>query len=140
MGEIDKMIDKLKAYLETEEGKAATKKFAEEMYFQENVFKPNWVERIKKKIDEHGADYVIEKLLDKYDSDNYVDREYRCGREPMEILLYTLLDYARVYCKPSVEDDHWGMFIEEVYYIGSYVIMLAIGQGSKIILRKTNEL
>jgi hypothetical protein len=32
------------------------------------------------------------------------------------------------------------MFIEEVYYIGSYVIMLAIGQGSKIILRKTNEL
>jgi glucan phosphorylase len=140
MSESDKMINRLIEILQSEEGKAATKKFVEEMYFQENVFKPNWIERIKKKIDEFGADYVIEKLLDKYDSNDYVNREYRCGREPMEILLYTLLDYARVYCKPSDEDNHWGMFIEEVYYIGSYVIELAIGQGSKIILRKTNEI
>jgi glucan phosphorylase len=140
MGKYDKMIDRLAEVLQSEEVQAATKKFVEEMYFQENVFKPNWIERIKKKIDEFGADYVIEKLLDKYDSNDYVNREYRCGREPMEILLYTLLDYARVYCKPSDEDNHWGMFIEEVYYIGSYVIKLAIGQGSKIILRKTNEI
>jgi hypothetical protein len=133
------MIEKLKAYLESEEGKAATKKFAEEIHFQNNVFKPNWVERIKKKIDEYGTDSVIEKLLDKYRSNEYRNREYRCGREPMEVLFYTLLDYARVYCKPSDEDKHWGMFIEEVYYIGSYVIKLAIGQGSMVILEKQNE-
>lgn len=133
---MSKWIEELKAFFESEEGQTATKKFADAIHFEENVFKPNWVERIKKKIDEYGADFVIEKLLDKYRSKEYRDREYRCGREPMEVLFYTLLDYARMYCKPSDEDEHWGMFIEEVYYIGSYTIKLAIGQGSMVILEK----
>jgi hypothetical protein len=136
MSESDKMLDRLIEILQSEEGKTSIDKFVQKMYFEENVFKPNWVERIKKKIDEHGPDYVIEKLLNKYGSTKYIDREYRLGREPDDALLYHLLNYSRKYCQRSIEDTHWGMFIEEVYYIGSYVIKLAIGQGSMVILEK----
>lgn len=136
---MSEMIEKLKAYLQTEEGKASQKRFTDSMVFYHNVYLPKWIGKIKEKIDEHSADYVIEKLITKYRSDEYRDREYKCRREPEEKLFYLLLCYCREYCVPCEEDRYWGSFVPEAYNIGSYIITLCVGQGSFIGFEKVKS-
>jgi hypothetical protein len=130
------MLNKLKSYLETEEGKASIQKMKNHILFEKDIFMPKWIGKIKEKIDLYGENLVIETLVDKYKSDKYRDREYKCGREPQETLLYYLFYYAQEYCKESTDSSHYGMFTAEAYHIGSYIIQLNIGQGSFISLSK----
>jgi hypothetical protein len=136
----DNMIEKLKEYLDSPEGKESTRKFIAAQNFEHNIFKPKWIGKIKEKIDEHGADAVIEYLINKYRNDKYRDREWKCRREPEEKLLYYLFYYAQEHCAEATDDKHYGMFVSEAYIIGSYVIQLLLGQGSFVALHKLEEL
>lgn len=133
---MSEMLEKLKAYLDSPEGKESTRRFVESQRFYNEVYLPKWIGKIEEKINQYGEDTVIEYLISKYRNDKYRDRESKCGREPDELLFYLLLNYAREKCKPSDEDEHWDNFVAEVYYIGSYIIQLYVGQGSFVAFKK----
>lgn len=90
-----------------------------------------WVEKLKSKY-ENDIDYVIERLMDKYYSDEYIDREYKLGFQPREPLLWLLLAYAEKYCNLCNDERYLNQFTGTAYYLGSYVIQTMYGQGAII--------
>lgn len=76
----------------------------------------------------------IEKTVKKYNSDKYIDKEYKMGRFPSKDLLWLLYEYA---CECCLEYDSDEMFVSEAYIIdGKYLLERADGQGSVIVVSK----
>lgn len=78
----------------------------------------------------------MERLIDKYDSKEYRDKEFRLGFEPREPLFWFMFDYGMKYCEECTDDKYWNDFTGGAYYVGSYVIQVMIGQGSVIRIDK----
>lgn len=74
---------------------------------------------------------IIEKVVNKYSSDEYQNREYKKGIEPREELLWVLLTYAEKYGKP-LPKDMLGEFVSEAFSIDEdeWIIERIDGQGS----------
>lgn len=132
-----KSLEKLRDFLDSEEGKKSLQEFAEKMARAE-AFKDRWVQKFKKRA-ESNMDEALEKILNKYDSPKYRDKEYSLGYEPRESLLWIALEYAKKYCEECVDEKYLNMFTGEAYYIGSYVIQVMHGQGSVVRLEKIKE-
>lgn len=133
----NEMMEALKKhieFLESDEGKLYIEKIKEKEEIKKR-FKDRWIERLKKHI-EPDIDLVIEKLLKKYDSDEYVNREYKLGYEPRNQLLWLVYDYAEKYCKECEDEKYLNDFTASAYYIGNYVIQMMIGQGSVVTITK----
>jgi hypothetical protein len=128
------ILDNLTAFLETEEGQRSIEEFRQKIK-QDDDYRDRQVERFKK-YSEGRLGEVLEKIITKYDSDEYVCREYRLGYEPRETLLWVALGYARKYCTPCEDLKYVNAFTGELYYIGSYVIQVMHGQGSVIRIDK----
>lgn len=131
---MSEMLEKLKTYLESEEGKKSISNWAKK-YAQDQDHNNRWVEKFKNRC-ENDLDGTIERLMDKYYSNEYVNREHKIGFEPRERLLWLTYDYASKYCKPCEEEKYFNMFTSDAYYVGSYVIQLMIGQGSALRIDK----
>jgi hypothetical protein len=97
--------------------------------------------RIKRFHNEYGdkLDLVIERLIAKYDSKAYCEREYKRGREPRQPFFWFLFEYARQYCQPCHDKKYHNSFTGAAFYIGSYVIQVMYGQGSAVIVEKQEE-
>jgi len=130
----NQMLENLKTFLETDEGKASIERWVEKMR-RADEHKDRWAEKFKQRC-ESDLDGSIEKLLAKYDSKEYRDKEYGKGREPMEDLLWVALEYAEKYCDECTDEKYLNMFTGSAYYIGSYVIQVMNGQGSVIRIDK----
>jgi hypothetical protein len=128
------MLEKLKAFLETEEGKKSIKEWGDKIN-QEHEHRNRWVEKFKTRC-ENDLDICLEKLITKYSSDEYVNREYKMGFEPREPLLWLAFEYALKHCEPCEDEQYHNMFTGSAYYIGSYVIQVMHGQGSVIRIDK----
>jgi hypothetical protein len=128
------MVEKLREFLDTEEGKKSIEEFGNKIKREEER-KDRWIEKFKK-LAESDIDAYLEKLIEKYDSDEYVRREYSLGYEPRESLLWIALGYAKKYCKECEDEKYLNMFTGEAYYIGSYVIQVMNGQGSVVKIEK----
>ena len=133
----ENIFEKLTAFLETEEGQRSLEEFGKKMKAEDDRRTRN-IERFKKYA-EHRLDEVLEKIITKYDSDEYVRREYRLGYEPRETLLWVALNYAEEYCEPCEDPQYANPFTGEMYWIGSYVIQVMHGQGSVIRIEKTQQ-
>jgi hypothetical protein len=136
MSEKISLLDKLTALLETEEGQRYLEEFGKKLE-QEEDYRDRQVERFKQ-YTEGRLDEVLEKIIDKYDSDEYVRREYRLGYEPRETLLWVAFNYAEEYCKPCEDPQYANTFTGSMYTIGSYVIQVMHGQGSVVKIEKIN--
>lgn len=76
----------------------------------------------------------IQKCIDKYESDEYKDKEYSKGYQPRCNLYYTILDYAEVFGEDCYNDDD---FLAERYKIDNkWIIELYNGQGSFVRIYK----
>jgi hypothetical protein len=128
------IVEKLREFLDTEEGKKSIEEFGNKIKKEEER-KDRWIEKFKK-LAESDIDAYLEKLIEKYDSDEYVRREYSLGYEPRESLLWIALGYAKKYCKECTDEKYLNMFTGEAYYIGSYIIQVMHGQGSVIRIDK----
>ena len=128
------MVEKLREFLNSEGGKKSIKEFGNKMRREEEC-KDRWIEKFKK-LAEPDINFYLEKLIKKYDSDEYVRREYALGYEPRESLLWIALGYAKKYCKECEDEKYLNTFTGEAYYIGSYVIQVMHGQGSVIKIEK----
>lgn len=132
------MLEKLKAFLETDEGKKSIEEWGKK-YARQQEHQDRWVEKFKTRC-ENDLDGTLEKLMDKYYSDEYRDREYyKCKCEPREPFLFLAYEYASKHCEPCDDEKYHNMFTADAYYIGSYVIQLMIGQGSAIKIEKVTE-
>ncbi len=134
MKDANRLLDELSAFLETEEGQRSLEEFGKKLE-RDTEYRDRQVERFKK-YSEGRLDEVLEKIIEKYDSDSYVGREYRLGYEPRETLLWVALGYAEKYCAPCEDPEYVNPFTGELYYIGSYVIQVMHGQGSVIKIDK----
>ena len=137
MEDNNSILENLKNFLETDEGKESIKRFRERMDNEEE-HSNRWVERFRKWA-VPDMDFAIEKLTNWYYSDKYRNREYSKGCEPRESLLWVALNFARENCRECDDEKYLNMFTGEAYYIGSYVIQVMHGQGSVIRIDKIEE-
>jgi hypothetical protein len=131
------MLQKMKDFLETDEGKESIRQWGLKME-REDAHQKRWIEKFKQRC-EGDLDGCIEKLMDKYYSDEYRDREYDMSIEPRESLLWLALEYAHEYCKPCDDEKYLNDFTGGAYYIGSYVIQVMYGQGSVLRIDKVED-
>lgn len=130
------LVEKLREFLNSEEGEKSIEEWNEKLV-QEEEHQDRWIEKFKKRF-ENNLDDVLEKLMNKYYSPEYVKREYRMGYIPREPLMFLVYEYAKKHCEPCNDEKYFNMFTDKAYYIGSYVIQLMTGQGSVIRLNKNN--
>ena len=128
------LFDRTIDFLNSEEGKRSFEEFAKELA-RSDEYCNRQVERFKKHA-EYRLDEVLEKIIKKYDSDEYVCREYQLGYEPRETLLWVAFNYAEKYGQPCEDPQYLNAFTEKMYTIGSYVIQVMHGQGSVIKINK----
>lgn len=99
---------------------------------RKEAVKERWIEKFKAYA-ESDLNGVMKRLLEKYESDEYRDREYfKCHCEPREPFLWLAFEYASRYCEPCDDQEYWNDFTGAAYYIGDYVIQVMHGQGSVI--------
>lgn len=128
-------LEALKKHLESDEGKASMKRFVEKMARRAEV-RQRWVEKIHTYYG-NDVDSLTEKLMGKYYSKEYRDREYyKCHCEPREPLLWVLMEYAETYGEECNDENYFNDFTGDAYYLGSYVIQTMHGQGSVIRIDK----
>jgi hypothetical protein len=130
------MLKKISDFLDSEEGKKSIEEFGEKMK-REDERNNRWVEKFRG-LAEPDIDSALSRLIKKYDSDEYVRREYSLGYEPREKLLWIAFNYAEKYCKECTDEKYLNMFTGSAYYIGSYVIQVMHGQGSVIRIDKVD--
>lgn len=109
---------------------------------KEKTFK-NQIKRMYRKF---GVDFskihpLIEKIVEKYNSSEYIGRWYKRGYEPECFLYDFLLAYAEKYGEKCTGKE-WGMygnpFTSEMYRLGFYYIGINHGQGSYIHVKKAD--
>lgn len=120
--------------MDSPEGKKSMNDYVQKL-IEEDRRRDRNVERFKARC-ENDLDGTLEKLMDKYYSDEYVRREHKIGYEPREKLLWLAYSYATKYCKPCEDEKYHNMFTADAYYIGTYVIQLMVGQGSALRIDK----
>ena len=121
------LIEQLKAYLESEEGKAFVKEEQNRMTFhREHINK--YVIKLYE-IGPEKRDELFQKIKTKYDSDEYYHRWIDRGIEPPEVLYDYILEYGFKYGKlNTIEDAHFGY---DSYIIdGTWIITCWYGQGT----------
>lgn len=121
-------INELSVYLNSDEGKRAMDEYTQKI-LRESECIDRWVEKFKSKY-EDKLDCALERLMDKYYSDEYVNREYKIGVQPREPLLWLVWEYAMEHCEQCEDEKYLNDFTGDAYYIGSYVIQIMYGQGA----------
>jgi len=124
-------------FLRSPEGKKSAIDFFKEIKDKQTRLEA----RLTRFHDKHkdNTDVIMAKLLAKYNSKAYRDKEYRLGYEPREPLLWFMFEYAKKYGQECEDKQYINTFTSEIYYIGSYVIQVMQGQGAVIRVDKVNS-
>jgi|LakMenEpi03Aug12_release.lakeMendotaPanAssembly.Ray.scaffolds.fasta_scaffold1034024_2 hypothetical protein len=128
-------FEKIEKYMDSEE----FQKDLDDWFEKTQVKRKLRNRHIKKLHQYHGSniDPFIEKLITKYYSKEYSDREMKCGYyDGRETLFWLLFDYAKKHGKKCNNKKYWNTFTSEAYYIGSYIIQIMYGQGVAIRIDK----
>ena len=128
------LLEKMRAFLESEEGQKSISEWAKK-YARDLDHRDRWIEKFRVRC-ESELDGVLEKLMDKYYSNEYLKRENKRGCEPREPLLWLAWSYAEKYCKPYKGKKHTNIFTSGAYHFGSYIIQRMDGQGSVLRIDK----
>ena len=132
------MLQKMKDFLETDEGKESMRRFALKIQ-REELHTQRWVDKFKQRC-ENDLDGAISKLIRKYYSKEYRDREYyKCKYEPREPLLWLVWEYATQHSKECTDKEYFNDFTGGAFYVGSYVVQIMHGQGSVLKFDKIEE-
>lgn len=130
-------LEKMKAWFKSEEGQASLKKYANKLEIQDKL-KQRRINYIHKRWSDN-IDFVIQKAIDKYESDEYVRKEYKLGYEPRRPIYYLLYEYAEQFGEECHDEKYINDFTGGIYYLGSYVIQIMHGQGSVIRIDECKE-
>lgn len=124
---LDGILEQLKAFLDSEEGKTFVKEEQNRMLFhREHINK--YVEKLFN-MGPIMRDVLFSKIKTKYDSDEYYHRWIDRGIEPPEVLYDYILEYGFKHGIPNtIEDAHFGY---DSYIIDdTWIITCWYGQGT----------
>lgn len=121
------MLEKLRAYLESDEGKEDARKYWEKINHKAQVDK-NWINKFNN-LQDNDKEIIIEKIITKYKSNQYIDKWYSKGCFPPEPFFYLLYKCAAEYGK-CIDDDN------EIYVFNGYSFEMINGQGTYINIEK----
>lgn len=127
------MLEKLKAYLDSDEGKKNTEEYFEKLAHK-NVIYDSQLVRFHEKYDDRFVE-ILEKYINKYDSDEYVNKCYSRGYEPSTPMLFFFFDYAQKYGREVTDaesEKYANIFTGDMAYIHDYVFNKMYGQGCVI--------
>lgn len=82
---------------------------------------------------------IIQKIIDKYNSDNYVRRWLKRSYEPPENLYWFLFSYSEKYgieCSEEEYNKYSNMFTSSMYYCSGFIFMIMDGQGTAVKIYK----
>jgi len=141
MNNTERSFDELKEYLDSEEGKKSLQDFFANIERQKKFYDEQ-VERFYQKF-KHKMPELIEKIMHKYDSNAYVMREYKSGREPMCNLYDVLFSIGKKYGEEVDMDDFekWpqiNIFTSDACVFEGYFMQVMDGQGTVIKIEKLN--
>lgn len=134
---ISKNLSDLKEFLESAEGEQSIERFVAGLKAEEDLDN-RWIEKFRKKFGDN-PDNILDRLMEKYYSDRYINKEHKLGFQPREILLWLVWGYARKYCKSCEDSKYINTFTGEAFYIGSYVIQIMYGQGAILRIDHNSE-
>ncbi len=126
-------IDYFNNKLATDEGNEINDKYIGKIKKKREI-KKSQLERFHLKYsNKESFSFIVEKIIEKYESDAYKDREYgKCGRMPNTELYYFLCDYAEKYGRELTDKElkkYSNDFTGEIYYVHGYYIQKMYGQG-----------
>ena len=125
--------EKIDAWFESEEGKKACERFRLKCEKEDKQVERDF-QRVCRIIEKIGLDVFIEKCIAWYHSDRYVLREYKCGYQPRESLLYYFYQYFEKYGLET--NNNTNMFMDCTYELGGYYMGIMYGQGTAIKIGK----
>lgn len=131
------LLQKTKDFLDSPEGQAALDRFGEEVE-KDTLQESRNYERFKRMVDHTGIDELVEKIIAKYDTDEYVKREHKLGYQPREPLTGYILSYFEEFGEVTTEGTN--IFMDVNYRLGNYTAGLMIGQGSYIKIQRYGEI
>lgn len=135
----DNMLQRLIDHLNTEEGKKSVDDYFDRIIQQEKI-EDSQIDRFHIKYNTpEKFSYIVEKILKKYRSKEYVNREYGLGRMPNEELLFFLYNYAKKYGREATDEEfetHGNCFTADLYIIHDYCFNIMNGQGTIIKVEK----
>jgi len=129
------MLENLKNYLNSEKGIASTKAFFDKLKKEKAVLDSQlcrFHNRIKSKDD---FAFYVQKVIEKYDSSEYIESSYARGHMPEEKLYFFLFEYASKYGEQVTKEQYelyCNTFTVDAYIIHDYCFYLMNGQGSCI--------
>lgn len=133
-------LDKLSKILKDSITQESVRKFFEEKEQEEKLY-ASQAERFYQK-HKDNMPIIIEKIMDKYDSDKYVLKEYKLGYQPREDLYWVLETIASKYGekvelnKENAEKYPLNMFTGSAYTFEGYLFQVMHGQGSVVRIDK----
>lgn len=125
-------------YLDSEKGKKDTLEYFERLKKIKKIAELQ-IDRFHSKYG-NNLDFIIDKIVQRYDSSEYRDREYKIGVEPREPLKWFLFEYAQIY---GVRIDNFELYAEyinvftsEAFLLNNWILTCMNGQGSFISVEK----
>jgi len=120
--------------MKTPEGQKSIRKFVENINLKDEIRQAQ-LERVHTKYG-HRFSELVEKILDKYESEKYKSFWLRCGYydAPCD-LKHFLFDYAKKFGREATQkeyDEYHNSFSADIYIVDDWVFNLMIGQGSHI--------
>ena len=82
---------------------------------------------------------IMEKIITKYESDSYYNRESKLGYQPRTKLYFFMFEYAQKHGRElteTEEDKYSNMFTSGIYFLKGYYIQIMNGQGSVVRIDK----
>lgn len=136
---MNKIVELLKKYLESEEGKRELEKYINREDFLDSLKDKylNWFNSIGPERRSH----YINKVINKYNSKEYQNRWYNKGCFPEEELYWLIYDYAYKYgkCWNAIKEEA-GPGFDKKFVFDDWKVILYSGQGFIIkILPLTEE-
>jgi hypothetical protein len=126
-------LDKLKKWLDSEEGQLELSNYANSLV-QERKIKDLQLERFNFKFsEEENFKLFVELVIQKYKSPEYKNRWFKRGIEPPNGLFWFLFEYAEKYGRECSEEewtDYSNAFTADLFYVNGYYFNLMHGQGS----------
>jgi hypothetical protein len=131
-------FDRLREFLHSEEGKQSILDYFGGLNKKQSIMKSQ-VERL------HNSgkfELLLEKSIEKYNSDVYIKRWRSRSIEPPEDLYWFLFNYAKTYGRECNEEEwhqYGNMFSSELFFCNGYIFNQMDGQGSVIKIVKVNK-
>lgn len=122
-------------YLESDEATKGIEEFATKMANAQKTKKRQLKQFHERNKNENDFRTFVEKVLQKYETKEYIMRYLNQGIEPPKSLTFFLLEYAAKYGRKATKAEwkkYSNPFTGELYYIHGYYFNLMHGQGSVV--------